>query len=167
MAFRCPTQNWFDPKVFLTTVLGIVTIFKSAFCPNSSCKSGKWMSTVLTLCFVHRCGHYWDLFILMIASQKIKFKLSQDFWAGNTELGLRVDSEASLWIGNKGDEFISDISVVFTIELVVLNLGTSIISVMWEIAISPKAAVTFQLGHVIGTDFIECSFLLWMFLKIH
>ena len=101
----------------------------------------------------------------MIASQKVKFKLSQDFWAGNTEFGLRVDSEASLRIGNKGDEFISDIAIVFAVELVELNLGTSIISVMWEIAISSKAAVTFQLGHIIGTDFIECSFLLWMFLK--
>ena len=101
----------------------------------------------------------------MVASQKVKFKLSQDFWSGDTELSLGVDSEASLGIGDKGDEFVSDISIVLTVELVVLNLGTSIISVMREIAISSKAAMTFQFGHIIGTDVIESDFLLWMLLK--
>ena len=101
----------------------------------------------------------------MIASQKVKFKLSQDFWSGDTELSLGVDRETSLGIGDKGDEFVSDISIVLTVELIVLNLGTSIISVMWEIAVSSKAAMTFQFGHIIGTDVIESDFLLWMLLK--
>ena len=42
---------------------------------------------------------------------------------------LRVEGERSLWVGNKSDEFVSEVSIVFTVKLVVVNLGTWNISV--------------------------------------
>ena len=148
-----------------TTFLGIMAIFESTFCPNSSSSAREWMSAVLALCSVHCCCHYWNLFILVIASQEVKFKLSQDFWTSDTELGLGVDSVACLRIGNEDNEFISNIDISLAIVLVKLSLGTPVVSVMCEIAVSSKATVTFQFGHVIRTDIIECCSLLWMFLK--
>ena len=143
-----------------------MTIFKSTFSPNSSSSTREWMGAVLTLCSVDCCSHNWDLLVLVIASQKVKFKLGQDFWTSNTEFCLWVDSETCLRIGDKGDEFISDIAISYTVVLVELNLSTLIVTVMREIAISSKTTTGFEFSHVIRADIIEGCFLRWMFLKL-